>query len=235
MVSRTAEGESAGPPFNGMARVLPVAGRLTKIDPADEGVSVVTILVDDIAEAQHVKLFVSGPARDIHGKEDGPGNKAAKEADGDGNPQIAQEEVGIQRMVIEDISVRNLVEGAEPVQETLGQIGRVFPSRLTDVSLDDLRPRIYIRPSIEGPTHSVRRVPRYVRGAYCRRWLLLRIKKRTRKTTARSKAGTRVDTKLESELELFCWGSLLARRTSASLSGRRTASILAPRPSSSEV
>lgn len=88
--------------------------------------SVVPFLVRDIAKAQHVQLFEIFPPSDIDREQDGPDYQASEKADGDGDPQVAEEEIGIERMVVQHIGVRDPEEGSQPVEQTVWKVGRAF-------------------------------------------------------------------------------------------------------------
>ena len=89
--------------------------------------SIVAVLVPfdgdiDVAEAENVQLNASGATSSIDGEQDGHGDETANEADGDRNLQVSKEEKTIERLVIEDVAVRDLVEGANPVEHSIGQV-----------------------------------------------------------------------------------------------------------------
>jgi len=89
-------------------------------------VSIVTVLIDDIAKGQEIELLLPVTSSSIDGEKDGPGNAASDEADSDGDLEIAKEEEAIERMVIEDVAIWNLKESPQPVEKALGKIRRAF-------------------------------------------------------------------------------------------------------------
>lgn len=57
--------------------------------------SIVTVLVDHIAETKQIQLLLSAAASGIHWKQDWPCNQTAKEADGGGYFKVAEEEKAV--------------------------------------------------------------------------------------------------------------------------------------------
>ena len=97
-------------------------------DPGDEGVRVETILgVCDVTETDTVELFQASTACRIDREEDGPCHETANKADGHRNFEVPKQEEAIERVMIEDITVRDLIEGAYPVEHAIGKLWRPFP------------------------------------------------------------------------------------------------------------
>jgi hypothetical protein len=70
--------------------------------------TIVSILVLDIAEADDVQLLLSTMARGIDREENRPGDATANKADYGRNLQEAEEEVAVKRVVLQDIGIRKL-------------------------------------------------------------------------------------------------------------------------------
>ena len=96
---------------------------LTKEDPGNEGVCVVAVLaICDIAETDDVHLHLGSTAGCIHRKQDRPCDQATEEAKSDGDFQVTQEEEGVEGVVIEHIAIGDLIERANPVEESTWQV-----------------------------------------------------------------------------------------------------------------
>ena len=101
------------------------AGLLTEEDPANEGVCIVSILgVLDIAEADQVQLDLTSATSSIDWEENGPSNQTADEAHSHRYFEVAQEEIAIQGVMVEDIAIWDLAESAEPIEHAFWQIWR---------------------------------------------------------------------------------------------------------------
>ena len=101
------------------------AGLLTEEDPANEGMCIISILgVLNIAEADNVQLDLTSATSSIDGKQDRPCNQTADEAHGHRYFEIAQEEIAIQGVMVEDIAIWDLAESTEPIEHALWQIWR---------------------------------------------------------------------------------------------------------------
>ena len=101
--------------------------KLTKVDPCHEYMSVIAVVLRDVAKADHVELLLASSARRVDGKQDRECDATANEADGGSHLEISEKEVAIQRVVVEDIAVRYLEEGSKPVEHSIGQVRRAFP------------------------------------------------------------------------------------------------------------
>lgn len=104
-------------------------GPPTKIDPRDKDMSIITVFVLDVAEADHVELLLASSTGGIDGEEDGEGDATTDEAHGGSNLEVAEEEVAVQRVVVEHIAIRYLEEGADPVEQSTRQGWRALPIR----------------------------------------------------------------------------------------------------------
>ena len=97
-------------------------------DPGDEGVGIETILgVCHVTKTDKVQLLLASAACRINSEEDGPCHETADEADGHRNLEVPKQEEAIERVVIEDIAVWDLVESANPVEQAIGKIWRPLP------------------------------------------------------------------------------------------------------------
>ena len=105
----------------------------TEKDPCYECMGIVTgvISLHDIAHTEQVELDLSTAPSDVDWKEDWPSDAAADEANGRCNLQIAEEQIAVERLVIQDIGVRNLEESPNPVEETFGKIWGAFPETVS--------------------------------------------------------------------------------------------------------
>lgn len=74
---------------------------LTNEDIREEDMGIESVaIVGHVAKGQHVQLLLAASASGIDGEQDGPGNQAAREADGRRNFEISKEEVGVERVVL---------------------------------------------------------------------------------------------------------------------------------------
>ena len=98
---------------------------LTEEDPADECVCIVPILgILHIAEADHVQLKLASATSSINGEQYRPGNQTADEANSHRYLEVAQKEIAVQGVVVEDIAIWDLAESAEPIEHAFWQIWR---------------------------------------------------------------------------------------------------------------
>lgn len=80
-------------------------------DPRDKGMGVVAILVLDVGKGEDVKLLLTTTASGIDRKQNGPGDEATDKADDDGQLKVTEQEIAIERVVLEDVFVGNLSSG----------------------------------------------------------------------------------------------------------------------------
>lgn len=93
---------------------------LTEVDPSNESVCVVTIFgINDIAETNDVHLDLSTTAGGIDREQDWPCYQTAEEAESHGNLQVSEEKKAVERMMVEHIAIGNLVEGANPFEQSV--------------------------------------------------------------------------------------------------------------------
>lgn len=99
-------------------------------DPGDEGVGVETVLsVCDVTETDEIELLQASAASRIDWEENGPSHETTDKTDSHRDLKVSKQEEAIERVVVEDIAVRDLVEGANPIEHAIGKIWRPFPSK----------------------------------------------------------------------------------------------------------
>ena len=104
-------------------------------DPGYECVGVETILgICNVTETDEVQLLLASAACRIDREEDRPCDETADEADDGRHFEISKQEEAIERVVIEDIAVWNLVESANPVEHAIGKFRRSLPMKKGRVS-----------------------------------------------------------------------------------------------------
>jgi hypothetical protein len=69
---------------------------------------IVSVLILDIGEAKNVELFLTTSTSGVDWEQDRPCDTAADEAYNDSQFEIAQQKVSIQRIVLENVFIRNL-------------------------------------------------------------------------------------------------------------------------------
>lgn len=84
----------------------------------------------DVTEAEDVQLDPPCTTSGIDWKQNGPCQQTADEAHGDRDLQISQKQEAIERLVIEDIAIGNLIEGLDPVEQSIGQVWRTLPGKI---------------------------------------------------------------------------------------------------------
>ena len=77
------------------------------------------VCVRDIAEAENVELLLAITSCSVDRKQDGPGDATSDQADDDRYLQISEQEVAIQRVMLENESVRELIKGFQPSDERI--------------------------------------------------------------------------------------------------------------------
>ena len=96
---------------------------------------IVSILgVRNVAEADYIQLDLTSATSSIDGEQDRPCHQTANETDSHRNFEVAQQEIAIQGVVVEDIAVWDLAESTEPIEHALWKIWGPL-SRETVVSL----------------------------------------------------------------------------------------------------
>ena len=106
----------------------------TAENPRDEGVSIVAVLIDNVAEAEQIQLFVRATTCDVHWEQNRHGYETAKEAYSGRYFQVAEQKEAIQRLMVQYIGVGYLVKLPNPVEEPIWQVRRTLPERVHFVS-----------------------------------------------------------------------------------------------------
>ena len=84
----------------------------------------------DVRHGKKVKAGANTTTRDIDGEQDWPGNQGAHGKDDDRHLEEAQEEIGIERLVLECIRIRDFQRGSDPIEEARRQCGGSLSSVL---------------------------------------------------------------------------------------------------------
>ena len=69
--------------------------KYTAENPCDEGVSIISVLIDDVAEAEQIQLFVRAAAGNVDWEQNRHCYETAKEADSGRDLQIAEQKEAI--------------------------------------------------------------------------------------------------------------------------------------------
>lgn len=77
----------------------------TQEDPSQETVRVVPVRAEDITEGKEIKLLLATTASCVDGKKNWPRNDGANQADEDKNLEKPHEQVVVQGIVVEDITI----------------------------------------------------------------------------------------------------------------------------------
>ena len=77
------------------------------------------IVVRDISERKDVKLRFASTSSDVNGEQDREGDAAADQTRDNSHLQQTQEQVAVQRVVVQDITVRNIEKVAEPSKKSI--------------------------------------------------------------------------------------------------------------------
>ena len=70
----------------------------------------------NVAHGEHVQLLLAIAAGDVDGEEDGPGYAGADEHNDHGHLEEAEEEVGIERLVLERVGIGDFPKWGDPVE-----------------------------------------------------------------------------------------------------------------------
>ena len=105
-------------------------------NPGNEGVGVEAILVVfcDVTETEEVQLLQLSAACRIDREKDWPCHETADEADGRRNLEVSKQQEAIERVVVEDIAIWDLVESANPIEHTRGKSWRALPVKRASAS-----------------------------------------------------------------------------------------------------
>jgi hypothetical protein len=77
------------------------------------------IIVRYISQREDVELRFTSTAGDVYGQKDGEGDAAANQTSNNSHLQESQKQVSVQRVVIENITIRNAEEVAEPTKKSI--------------------------------------------------------------------------------------------------------------------
>ena len=78
--------------------------------------------VRNVAEADYVQLDLTSTTSSIDGEQDWPCDQTADETHSHRYFEVAQQEIAVQGMVVEDIAVWDLAESTEPIEHALWKI-----------------------------------------------------------------------------------------------------------------
>ena len=76
----------------------------------------------DIAVAQQIQLLFPYSTGGIDWEQDGPGDAATDQADDHGNLEISQQEKGVDGLVVQDVAIRDLEKGANPIEQAAREV-----------------------------------------------------------------------------------------------------------------
>ena len=185
-------------------RVLEVSlhwrhSRLTEKDPCNKDMCVVSILaaLPDVGEREEIQLSLPTSACCVHRKQDGEGATASHEANDHEHLEKPEIEISIQRLVIEDILVRDTSERFQPVEFPVRKLCRLL-------SVQDARQRPH-KTQLQRCTHSSYSVPKNVRGRYTRSYFDRRVRNSATKTAASAATGIKVATMADTDDEVPVW------------------------------
>jgi hypothetical protein len=81
---------------------------LTKVYPANAGVSEEFPRVCDVGHGKDIKLLVSPSSSDVDGKQNGHDDGTANQAGDDGELEKAEEEIRVEVLVLQDVGIWDL-------------------------------------------------------------------------------------------------------------------------------
>ena len=70
-----------------------------------------------VANGKHIKLLTAAMTGDVDWEKHGPGDKTSKEAESRCDLEVAQQEVGIHRLMAQDVGIWQAPHGADPAKE----------------------------------------------------------------------------------------------------------------------
>jgi len=79
------------------------------------------VVVCYISKREDVKLRFASASSDVDRKQDREGDAAANQTSDNSHLQQTQEQVAVQRVVVQDITIGNIEEVAEPSKESIRQ------------------------------------------------------------------------------------------------------------------
>lgn len=94
------------------------------------GIETVLVVFGDIAHSKKIKFLAYSTASDVNGKQDGPSYQAADKGYDRCDFEKPKEEIGVQRLVVQDVGIRDAGEFANPVEQTTRKFGRPLTTSL---------------------------------------------------------------------------------------------------------
>ena len=91
------------------------------------GVVPVLVVFSDVTETDKIQLLLASAAGRVDRKQDGERDETADKADGHGNFEVSKQQEAIERVVIENIAVGDLVKGSDPVEQAIRKLWRPLP------------------------------------------------------------------------------------------------------------
>ena len=79
--------------------------------------SIVAILLGNVADTQQIQLFLLAMARDVDREQDGPRDATANKTHGGRHLEVAQEEITIEGFMVQDVSIGDLDEISDPSEQ----------------------------------------------------------------------------------------------------------------------
>lgn len=76
------------------------------------------VTIPDVRQGEDVQLRFDASAGRIDGEQDGPGHQAADEADDGYQLEVAEQEVRVHRVVLQDVRIGQLVHVDNPADQT---------------------------------------------------------------------------------------------------------------------
>ena len=103
-------------------------------DPSNQSMCIVSIDVENIAEAQDIKLALTATACCVDWKQNGPCDAYSNKTDENEDLEKSEEQVAIERIVLEDVVVGQSLQVSDCAEEALGASRCAsFPIRLVSL------------------------------------------------------------------------------------------------------
>ena len=71
----------------------------------------------NVGEIQHIHLLLASSTGSIHRPQDGEGHAAAHESDHGDQLEVAQQQIGVHRVMLQHMFIGQLVHGRDPIQQ----------------------------------------------------------------------------------------------------------------------
>lgn len=91
----------------------------------------------DVAVRQDFELGLAAAASGIDGKQDRPSDAKTDEADGANDSKVADEEIGVEALVLESVGIGDLPKRADPAKEAVSKLGTPFTAMALEGPLTD--------------------------------------------------------------------------------------------------